>query len=201
MLVDGDNCSNSLKWSTIINLTCSSESKLIHESTNFTFCIHVFYWKTPKACEILVIINLKMYTYAFKHFYFIIKFEKKDQCMVSHPWYSQTVYNISYLKNQTFEKEIEDNTSFRFSICSPLQEPCNGILDSAACWSIDGTEINIGLFTEQIVFDNGSVYTSMHGEKCAYNGQGPNSYTIVRLVCDYLDSKWIDYKTVSITQN
>ncbi|KAF0758761.1 cation-independent mannose-6-phosphate receptor [Aphis craccivora] len=172
---DGDNCSNALKWSTVINLTCSSESKLIHESTSFTLCIHVFNWKTPKACEIL--------------------FERKDQCMVSHPWYSQTVYNISNLKNQTFEKEIEDNASFRFSICSPLQEPCNGILDSAACWSIDGTEMNIGLFTEQIVFDNGSIYISMHGEKCAYNGQGPNSYTIVRFVCDYLDSKWIDYKT------
>ncbi|XP_060841059.1 cation-independent mannose-6-phosphate receptor [Rhopalosiphum padi] len=171
---DGDNCSNFLKWSTVINLTCSGESILIHESTNFTLCIHVFNWKTPKACEIL--------------------FERKDQCMVTHPQYSHIVYNVSNLKNQTFKKEIEDNASFRFSICSPLQEPCNGILDSAACWSMDGNELNIGLFTEQIVFDNGSIYISMHGEKCVNNEQGPNSYTIVRFVCDYLDSKWIDFK-------
>ncbi|XP_060881160.1 cation-independent mannose-6-phosphate receptor isoform X2 [Metopolophium dirhodum] len=171
---DGDNCSNSLKWSTVINLTCSSETKLIHETTNFTLCTHAFNWKTPKACEIL--------------------FERKDQCMVTHPWYSQTVYNISNLKDQTFEKNIEDNASFRFSICGPLQKPCNGILDSAACWSAGETEMNIGLFTEQIVFDNGSIYMSMHGEKCVNNGQGPNSHTIIRFVCDYLDSKWIEYK-------
>lgn len=59
MLTDGDNCSNSLKWSTMINLTCSDESKLIHESTNFPLCTHVFDWKTPKACGITVIISLK----------------------------------------------------------------------------------------------------------------------------------------------
>ncbi|XP_025206725.1 cation-independent mannose-6-phosphate receptor isoform X2 [Melanaphis sacchari] len=172
--INGDNCSNSLNWSTVINLTCSDESKLVYESTDITLCIHVFNWKTPKACGIL--------------------FERKDQCIVTHPWDSHTVYNISNLKDQTFEKEIEDNTSFRFSICSPLQEPCNGILDSAACWSVDGTEMNIGLFTEQVVFDNGSIYISMHGEKCTNNEQGPNSHTIVRFVCDYLDSKWIEYK-------
>lgn len=66
MLTDGDKCSNSLKWSTVINLTCSGETKLIHETTNFTSCTHVFNWKTPKACEILVINNStfkKMYTY------------------------------------------------------------------------------------------------------------------------------------------
>jgi len=59
MLTDGDKCSNSLKWSTVINLTCSGETKLRHETTNFTLCTHVFNWQTPKACEILVIIHLK----------------------------------------------------------------------------------------------------------------------------------------------
>jgi len=119
--------------------------------------------------------------------------------MVAHPRYSKNVYNINSLKDQTFEKDIEENASFRFSICSPLQKPCNGILDSAACWSVDGIEMNIGLFTEQVVFDNGSIYMSMNGEKCANNGQGPNSFTIIRFVCDYLDSKWIEYKKVSFS--
>lgn len=59
MLTDGDNCQNSFKWSTVINLTCSGETKLIHKLTNFTLCTHTFHWKTPKACEILVVINLK----------------------------------------------------------------------------------------------------------------------------------------------
>lgn len=59
MLTEGDNCTNSLKWSTVINLTCSGQTKLIHKSTNYTLCTHAFDWKTPKACEILVIINFK----------------------------------------------------------------------------------------------------------------------------------------------
>lgn len=140
-----------------------------------------------------------MYTYFLTLFIFILKFERKDRCMVTHQWDSENVYNFSNLKNQTFEKYIGDNTSFRFSICSPLQKPCNGNLDSAACWSVDGTEINIGLFTEQVLFDNGSIYMSMQGETCVNNdGQGPNSYTTIRFVCDYLDSKWTVYKMVSI---
>lgn len=118
--------------------------------------------------------------------------------MVTYPFFSQTVYNISNLKDQTFEKHIEDNASFRFSICGPLQKPCNGILDSAACWSVGGIEMNIGIFTEEIVFDNGSIYMSMHGEKCVNNGQGPNSYTTIRFVCDFSDSNWIEYNKVSI---
>lgn len=117
--------------------------------------------------------------------------------MVTHPYSSTTVYNISHLKYQSFEaKDYENDAQFQFNICSPLHTPCNGHLDSAACWKINGIEKNIGLFTEQVVFDNGKIYMSMEGEKCVDNG--PNSYTTIRFICDYLDSKSIDFKQVSI---
>lgn len=55
---DGANCKNSLKWSTIINFSCSYESELIHVSTNFTSCTYIFQWETREACESLVTVNL-----------------------------------------------------------------------------------------------------------------------------------------------
>lgn len=115
--------------------------------------------------------------------------------MVTHPQYSNIVYNLNDLKNQNFEVN-DENGKFRFSICSPLQTPCNGIFDSAACFSFNGIETNIGLFTEEIGFDNGNIYMSMQGEKC--EDSGPNSYTIIRFVCDYSNSKIIKIKKVSI---
>lgn len=117
--------------------------------------------------------------------------------MVTHPEYSNIIYNMSSLKYQNFYVEDDyDKLHFRFSICSLLKIPCNNNLNAAACLSINGNEINIGLFTEQIEFDNGKIYLSMQGETCTDNG--PNSLTTIRFVCDYSDSKYIDYKTVSI---
>lgn len=117
--------------------------------------------------------------------------------MVTHPMYSTTIFNMSYLKDQSFEViDYEDNGKFLFSICSPLQTSCNGNLDSSACWLFNGIEKNIGLFNEEIVFDNGKIYISMLGEKCYNNG--PNSKTTIQFLCDYSDSKKIDYKKVSI---
>lgn len=112
--------------------------------------------------------------------------------MVTHK-YPNTVYNMSNLKYQHFYVN-DDIGQFRFSVCSPLRIPCNGSLDSAACWSINGTEKNIGLYTEQIVNDNGKLFMTMQGEKCFDNG--PDSYTTIQFVCDFLDSKAIDYKKV-----
>jgi len=104
---------------------------------------------------------------------------------------------MSNLKDYSFEViDDEDDSKFRFSICSPLQTPCNGYLDSSACWSDNGMEKNIGMVTDQVVFDNGTIYMFMKGEKCV-NG-GLNSYTTVRFVCDYLDSKLVDFKKVGI---
>jgi hypothetical protein len=116
--------------------------------------------------------------------------------MVTHPRYSNTVYNFNDLKDKDFEVNDENYGKFRFSICSPLTKPCNGIFESAACFSINGIETNIGLFTEEIVFDNGKIYMSMHGEKC--EDDGPNSYTVIRFVCDYSNTKIIKMMKVSI---
>lgn len=55
-------CKNSLKWSTVINFSCSLKSNLIHETTNRDLCIHVFNWKSPKACETLVVDRIIIYT-------------------------------------------------------------------------------------------------------------------------------------------
>lgn len=116
--------------------------------------------------------------------------------MVTHPKLSNTIFNMSYLKDQHFEiNDYEDDGKFLFSICSPLQIPCNGNLNSAVCWLFNGNEKNIGLFNEEIVFDDGKIYMSMHGEKCDDNG--PNSFTSIRFLCDYSDSKKIDFKKVS----
>lgn len=104
---------------------------------------------------------------------------------------------MTSLKDDSFiVDDYEDGTQFRFSICSPLQTSCNGYLDSSACWSINGMEKNIGMFTDQVVFDNGRIYMSMTGERCVHNG--PNSYTTVRFICDFSDSKLIDYEKVSM---
>lgn len=111
--------------------------------------------------------------------------------------YSNIVYNVTGLKYATYEAfDHKNNEQFRFSVCSPLQTPCNGNWDSAACWTVNSTEINIGSFNEHLVFDNGKIYMSMQGEKCVIDG--PNSYTTIRFVCDYSDSKLIDYVKVSI---
>lgn len=117
--------------------------------------------------------------------------------MVTHPQYSGSVFNMSDLKAQTFDINDYINTAkYRFSVCSPLSLPCNGNLDSAACWSFDGVEINIGQFTEQLMFDNGKIYLYMHGEKCYPNG--PNSLTTIRFLCDYSNSKFTDLEKVNI---
>lgn len=116
--------------------------------------------------------------------------------MVTHPQYAGTVFNMSDLRAQFFEvDDYVDNAKFRISICSPLQEPCNGYFDSAVCMSSDEKEMNIGSFTEQLVYDNGKIYMSLEGEKC-FN-DGPNSITTIAFVCDYSDSKSIDYKKVN----
>lgn len=73
--------------------------------------------------------------------------------------------------------------------------PCDGNSDSAACWSFNGVEINIGMFTDQIEFDDGKIFISMEGEKC--NNYGPNSYTSIRFLCDYSVFYKIDFKKVS----
>lgn len=120
--------------------------------------------------------------------------------MVTHPMYSGTVYNMSSLKDQKdFEVENEDSLKLRFSVCRPLESPCNGNLDSAVCLLFYGKEINLGLFTQQIVFENGQIYMSMQGEKC--DDFGPISLTIIRFVCDNSDSIHIDYKIVSMIYN
>lgn len=117
--------------------------------------------------------------------------------MVTHPEYSDIKYNMSSLKYKNFNVEDDDDKlHFRFSICSTLKTPCNNNLDAAACLSINGNELNIGLFTDEIVFDNGKIYLSMQGEACIDNG--PNSVTTIRFVCDYSDSEHIYPKTVSI---
>lgn len=104
---------------------------------------------------------------------------------------------MSYLKDQSFEVQNneDDDEQFLISICSPLQTPCNGNLDSAACWLFNGNEKSIGSFNEEIVFDNGKIYMTMQGEKCDDNG--PNSFTSIRFLCDYSDSKKIDFIKVS----
>lgn len=130
----------------------------------------------------------------------VFKLERKDLCMVTHPMYPKTVYDMSSFKNhKDFEVENEDNLKLRFSICKPLDSPCNNSLDSAACLLFNGKEINLGLFTQQIVFENGKIYMAMQGEKCV--DFGPISSTIIRFVCDYSDSKHIDYKMVSVIFN
>lgn len=117
--------------------------------------------------------------------------------MVTHPEYSGTIFNMSSLKYTNFNVEDDDNKlHFRFSICSTLKIPCNNNLDAAACLSINGNELIIGLFSDEIVFDNSKIYLSMQGETCIDNG--PNSVTTIRFVCDYSDSKYIYHKTVSI---
>ncbi|VVC44230.1 Hypothetical protein CINCED_3A025444 [Cinara cedri] len=170
---DGANCVDSVKWSTIINFTCSDESLLIYDSTNSNYCVHVFQWKTHTACKIL--------------------FEKKNHCSVTHPKLTGTLYNLNSLKNQSFDYEINDyenNTQFYISICRPLRTPCNGNVDSAVCWFINGVEINIAIFTEEVVFDNGKIYMHMQGEPCG--NVKPNSLTTIQFVCDYSDSKHIN---------
>lgn len=103
---------------------------------------------------------------------------------------------MSSLRNQKFEvNDYEDIAKFQFSICGPLPTTCNGYLNSAVCWLINGVEKNIGIFTEQVVFDNGKIYMSMVGEKCIENG--PPSLTTIQFVCDYLDSKYIDFNKVN----
>lgn len=103
---------------------------------------------------------------------------------------------MSNLKGQIFEvNDYEDSSKFQFSICGTLRTSCNGYLNSAVCWLINGVEKNIGIFTEQVVFDNGKIYMSMVGEKCVSNG--PASLTTIQFVCDYSDSKSIDFKKVN----
>lgn len=58
LFADGLTCKNTLKWRTIIHFTCSDESQIIHDSTNFTSCTYVFKWKSRKACEISVIYKI-----------------------------------------------------------------------------------------------------------------------------------------------
>ncbi|XP_050439703.1 cation-independent mannose-6-phosphate receptor-like isoform X2 [Adelges cooleyi] len=172
----GANCKNSLKWSTVINLMCSHESQLIHNSTNELLCVHIFIWKTPNACAVL--------------------FKRKNKCTVTHPQFAGHVYNIDKLKNKSFEgKDLTDNTKFRFSICSPLEIPCNGNIESAACFSFEDSSINIGKFSEEIVFENGRIYLIMQGEKCS--DLGPNSYTTIQFLCDYTDS----IKSINLKKN
>jgi len=103
---------------------------------------------------------------------------------------------MSDLKYQNFEVN-DDNAQFRFSICSPLQIPCNGNFDAGACFSVNGTEINIGIYTEQLVFDDGKLYMSMKGDKCVDGG--PSSLTTIRFVCDFLDSKLIEYNKIEVS--
>lgn len=113
-----------------------------------------------------------------------------------HPEY-KILYNMSDFKGQMFEiNDYEDLSKFQFSICSPLQTPCNGYMDSAACWLINGVEKNIGFFTKELVFNNGKIYMSMVGEKCVNNG--PDSLTTIQFVCDYSNSNSIDLKKVNI---
>lgn len=186
-----------MKWSTLLNFICSNKSELTHVSTNFTSCVYKFQWKSPEACESLVIIKISHLVYLkFFNNCFFFKFERKNYCMVTHPRYSNVVYNFNDLKDQNFEVNDEIDGKFRFSICSPLKTPCNGIFNSAACFSINGIETNIGLYTEEIVFDNGKIYMFMQGGKC--EDDGPNSYTIIRFLCDYSNTKIIKIKKVSI---
>lgn len=117
--------------------------------------------------------------------------------MITHPLDSSIVYNMSDLKYQNFKVNDDDNAQFQFSVCSPLQTPCNGNLDSAACLIINGTEINIGIFTEQLIFDDGTLYMSMNGDKCI--DSGPNSLTTIRFVCDFSDSNSIEYKQIEVS--
>lgn len=117
--------------------------------------------------------------------------------MLTHPRYSSTVYNMSDLKYQNFKVNDDNNAQFRLSVCSPLQTPCNGNLDAGACLSVNGTEINIGIFTEQLVFDDGKLYMSMEGDKCVDGG--PSSLTTIRFVCDFSDSKSIEFKKIEVS--
>jgi hypothetical protein len=55
---DGENCKNSLKWSTVIYFTCSNKSELIHVLTDFNTCVYKFQWKSRDACKSLVIIKI-----------------------------------------------------------------------------------------------------------------------------------------------
>lgn len=199
---DGIHCNGTLKWSSVINFICSNESQLIYHSTNLSTCTHSFQWKTDKACKIQVtIINVILSRNNNNNndnntnIFLLLKFNRESQCLVTQD--DGTVYNMSSLKHHSFEvNDDKDYSQFRFSVCSPLQTPCNGYVGSSVCWSKNGTEKNIGAFTDQLVFDNGKIYTFMNGEKCINNG--PDSYTTVRFICDYSDSKSINYKKVSV---
>lgn len=145
---------------------------------------------------LLKLILLFNNTTKYNFFFLIFKFKREGFCGVTHPMYTDIVYNMTDLKNVSYEAlDYKNNEHFRFSICSPLQTPCNGSLDSAACWIVNSTEINIGSFSEQLVFDSGKIYMSMQGDKCVSNG--PNSYTTIRFVCDHSNSKSINFIKVS----
>ncbi|XP_050535949.1 cation-independent mannose-6-phosphate receptor isoform X3 [Daktulosphaira vitifoliae] len=170
---NGASCGN-LKWSSVINFVCSreNETQILHISTNESLCTNLFLWKTPNACPVL--------------------FRKQGKCIGSHPHFSGIIYNITSLKGSQFEyNDITDNSIYHLSICSPLDIPCNGYTDSGACWSIGNKEINIGISTENIISESGKVSLIMHGESCFH--KGPTSITIIKFVCDYLNSHKIHF--------
>lgn len=98
------------------------------------------------------------------------------------------IYDVTSLKARHFVyNDITDGSIYRLSVCSPLDGPCNGFTNSGACWSLNGNEINIGEFTENIVSESGKVSLVMHGESCFHNG--PVSITTIKFVCDYSNSQ------------
>lgn len=152
-------------YSTRINLICSEDEHgpvLVKETET---CEHVFDWLTPVACS--------------RHL------TTGKDCQVKDPLYSN-VYNLKPLRNIHKDYKVTGwGDEFFINVCGPLVAPCdgqNGV--SGVCQVTDGKQINAGLSTSQITFNDGTLIMKYTNGSSGCLGNNTKTSQIIFL-CDH----------------
>lgn len=166
----GDNCSNTIKRSTLISFICGAEDTkegpvLIHEDLDQ--CRYYINWYTELACE------------------------RRIKCFVD-TWNRRIDLSPLIRATGNYETSNPENSKEKFylNVCRPLN-PIIGLNcqpGSAGCLSSPKSETGIvtlghPLVTPIYIYDNGVQIMYTHGSKCPFNS-GLNVSTLIHFTCD-----------------
>ncbi|XP_063843942.1 cation-independent mannose-6-phosphate receptor-like isoform X1 [Scylla paramamosain] len=152
-------------YSTRINLICSPDEHgpvLVKETET---CEHVFDWLTPVACPRHLNIG--------------------SDCRVEDPLYGN-VYDLNPLRNIHKDYRVTgEGDEFFINLCGPLVSSCDGQNGtSGVCQISNGQQINAGLSTSQVTFNDGTLIIKYTNGTSGCQANNTRSSQIIFL-CDH----------------